>query len=93
MESPLCSNLLEVGDIYYQNHIQLSYFTQYIEFPVITFFYTKMAAYLHFKMPNNPEKANTTNSQCFSIKAEDRNDLSGHSLHSIVKVTTQPPGK
>lgn len=52
-----------------------------------------MAAYLHFKMPNNPEKANTTNSQCFSIKAGDRNDLSGHSLHSIVKVTTQPPGK
>ena len=85
MEPLSCSNILEVDDIYYRNLTQLSYFTLYTELSVITSFYTKMAACLPFKMPNNPEKANTTNSQCFSVKARDRNDLSSHSLYPIAK--------
>lgn len=38
------SSVLEMDDIYYQRLIQLSYFTPYIEWPVITLSYTKMAA-------------------------------------------------
>lgn len=92
MEPLSCSNILEVNDIYYRNLILLSYFTLYIELSVITSFYTQMAACLPFKMPDNPEKASTTHSQCFSIKARHRNDLSGHSLYPIANSQYSPQG-
>lgn len=52
----------------------------------------QMTACLPFKMPYNPKNANTTNSQCFSIKARDRNDFSGHCLYLVVKSQHSPQG-
>lgn len=51
-----------------------------------------MTACLPLKMPYNPKNANTTSSQCFSIKARDRNDLKGHCLYLVVKSQYSPQG-
>lgn len=63
--------------------------------------YYKVASYyiflpndacLPFKMPYNPKNANTTNSQCFSIKARGRNDLLGHCIYLVVRSQHGPQG-
>lgn len=82
MEPLSGSHKLEMDGIYYQRLIQLSYFTFYIEWPVITLFIPK---WLPVKLPNTRKKANTTNIQCFTIKARNGNDLSGQSLYPLVK--------
>ena len=93
MQPLACYSILEADDIYYQTIIQLSYFTLlYIKLPVITFFNAKMTSCLALKMPYNPKNANTTNSQCFSIKARDRNDPKGHCLYLVVKSQYSPQG-
>ena len=92
MQPLSCYSVLEADDIYYQNDIQLPYFTLlYIKLPVITFFMPNDAC-LPFKIPYNPKNANTTNSQCFSIKARGRNDLLGHCLYLVVKSQHSPQG-
>lgn len=59
---------------------------------IMFFFYSKRAACLPVKPPDNPENRNTAAAQCYTMNARHRGDLWGHPHCPLVKSQDNPQG-